>query len=70
MSNFRMQVVNSKTGDIVQWRPGFPVEVDIVEDVCEKLSKRGVGLFRSQARVLQAVRECFAESLLELKKKV
>lgn len=88
MSEYRLQVVEVRTGKVVQaWAPGGPVETDLVMDLCGRLQhkgwepseqvvqgfldgmclrlqEKGVGMFRSEARVLEAVREAFAEQSL------
>jgi len=69
-SQFRMQIAYHKTGDIVTWKPGAPVETDLVVDLVERLRKRGVGLFTSEATVLKAVEEELTEVILDLKRKV
>lgn len=65
-----MQIAYAKTGDIVTWRPGAAVETDIVQELVERLRKRGVGLFTSEATVLKAVEEELAEVILDLKRKI
>lgn len=72
MSDFRLQVVNKKTGEIAQWwNPREACEVDIAEAICEALKKRGgVGFFSSEAAVLTAVREEMPKIVMDLKRKV
>lgn len=69
-SRYRMQIVYDKTGDIVSWKPGAPIETDIVVDLVARLKKRGVGLFTSEATVLAAVEQELSEVILDLKRKV
>ena len=70
MSDYRMQVVHSRDGRVAVWRPGREIEVDLIEELCKRLQARGVGIFRSEASVLDSVREEFAALLYDLKAKV
>jgi len=70
MSDYRLQIVHASDGRVVSWRPGREIEVDLIEALCSRLSARGVGVFKSQVQVLDAVREEFAELLLLLKGRV
>lgn len=69
-SDFRMQIVNFKTGKMVSWLPGSPIEVDIVDELCKRIATRGVGLFRSEKKVLTAIKEEFAGVIWDLKSRV
>ena len=69
-SRYRMQIAYVKTGDIVTWKPGAPIETEIVADLGARLKKRGVGLFTSEATVLAAVEQELSEVILDLKRKV
>ena len=70
MSDYRLQVIHASSGKVGGWKPGADVEVDLVQELCARLTKRGVGLFRSEATVLAAVQEEFASLLFDLKRKV
>ena len=70
MSDYRCQIIHASDGRVAIWRPGSEVEVDLAEELCQRLKLRGVGLFTSEATVLQAVREEFASILFDLKRKV
>ena len=70
MSDFRLQIVHADDGRIATWRPGIHIETDLIEDLCIRLQKRGVGWFTSEAKVLTAVREELAGLIFELKAKV
>lgn len=70
MSDYRMQVIHASSGKVVGWKPGADIEVDLINELCDRLTKRGVGLFRTEATVLAAVREEFASLLFDLKRKV
>ena len=69
-SAFRIQIVNAGNGAVVQWAPGALVEVNIADELCNRLKNRNIGVFASQASVLAAVREEFAAMLWYLKSKV
>lgn len=70
MSDFRIQIVHAADGRIVSWRPGADIEADIVNALIARLRKRGVGVFKTEATVLAAVREEFQKMLHELKARV
>jgi hypothetical protein len=70
MSEYRLQIVHAKTGILsMGWQPGDKCEIDLAEDVLTRL-KGKVGLFKTEAQVLTAVREAFADMLLDLKSRV
>ncbi len=70
MSDFRLQIIHADDGRIAVWRPGIHIETDLIEDLCARLEKRGVGLFTSEAKVLAAVRTELAGAIFDLKAKV
>lgn len=70
MSEFKLQIVHKKDNAVVEWKPGSPLEVDIAEELCNRLKVRGVGMFASEEKVLTAVREEFASILWILKSRV
>lgn len=70
MSDFRLQIVHSKDGRVVSWRPGAEIETDLVNALIARLRKRGVGVFKTEEMVLQTVRGEFQALLHELKAKV
>jgi len=71
VSDYRLQVVQASTGKVVKgWQPGDKVETDLVDELVDRAKAKGVGLFRSEARVLGGVREAFGEMLLDLKGRV
>jgi hypothetical protein len=70
VSDYRLQIVEHRTGLVAKgWAPGDRVETDLAEDVLTRL-KGKVGLFKTEAQVLTAVREAFADMLLDLKSRV
>ncbi len=71
MSDYRLQIIHIKTGQVVRgWSPGDRVETELVEALCARLKAKGVGWFKSEARVLEALREAWSELLYELKSRV
>ena len=69
MSDFLLQVVHRRSGKLVAWDPGGPVEVDLVEDLSRRLLKKRVGAFTTRAQVVQVVEETLKELIMELKEK-
>lgn len=69
MSDFLLQVVHRRSGKLVAWDPGSPVEVDLVEDLSRRLLKKRVGAFTTRAQVVQVVEETLKELIMELKEK-
>lgn len=70
MSEFKLQIVHKKDGAVVEWKPGHSLEVNIADELCARLKVRGVGMFKSEAQVLLAVKEEFAAMLWILKSRV
>jgi hypothetical protein len=69
-SGFVIQVLYKPTGEVVQWAPGRSVEKAIVDELCERVAKKGVGVGRTTAHVVLDVRAALNELLLDLKKQV
>lgn len=71
MSDFLLQIVDKKTGEVhLWWEPRERTDLDLAEAICKGLEARGVGVFVTQATVLQAVREVLPVAVLDLKKRV
>jgi UDP-N-acetyl-D-mannosaminuronic acid transferase (WecB/TagA/CpsF family) len=68
-SNYRLQIVDIRDGEVVRWKAGAAIEIDLVEELCDRLAKRkwGVGLLRPQTSVVAAVKEEFASLVYDLK---
>ena len=59
MSDYRLQIIHTKTGQVVKsWQPGTQVETDLVEDLCGRVKNPG------------PVKKAFLTLLHELKSKV
>lgn len=72
MSNYRMHIVDTRTGLVAKgWSPGDPkVELAFVEDLARRLKAKGVGIFKTEAKVLTAVESAWAELLHDLKARI
>lgn len=69
-SQYLIQVVDTLTGRVVQWAPGLQVERALVDDVCTRVEAKKVGVGRTTATVVAAVREALEEALHDLKSDV
>ena len=71
VSSYRLQIVDAKTGQVAQgWQPGDKTEIDLVDDLCGRLKGSGIGVFRTEAKVIEAVRSEFQAMILDLKRRV
>jgi hypothetical protein len=73
-SDYLIQVVTRRDGQVVEsikaWEPGLRVEREFVASLIEALSTRPIGLFRTKATVLAAVKAAVEQFLFELKSQV
>lgn len=69
MSAFQITITRVD-GKTVHLRPNAQGVRDLVADVVKRVRGRGVGVFRTEARVLAAVEEALIESLNDLKSEV
>lgn len=69
-SQFVIQVVDRETGDVVEWAPGLKVEKDFVNELCERVAGKGVGVGRTTRHVVADVRVALQELLYTLKANV
>ena len=85
-SRYLMQIVDKKTGDVVQFEPGLAIEKDFVEDCARRIIQRatrnivdrGVGIGCTTLHVEKdiedgldaTVRDCIEKSIMSLKAKV
>lgn len=70
MSTFIIQVIDKHTGNVVEWAPGLAVERQLVEDLCNRVASKGVGILRTTAHVVDDVKTSLEELLFELKSDV
>lgn len=69
-SDFLIQVVHKATGDVVSWAPGLEVEKEFETELLNRVRAKGVGLFRTEAHVIDDVAVALRELLFDLKKAV
>ena len=69
-SRFLMQIIDRKTGEVVQFEPGKVVETDFVEDCVEQVVRLGVGLGRTSNHVAADVRQGLEDAIWSLKRRV
>lgn len=62
--------VKESNGREVQLRAGAQGERDLIAEVLAKVEAQGVGIFRTESKVLAAVQQALHEVLLELKSEV
>lgn len=68
-SPFRICIVRADGGP-VHLHPGSHGERDLVETITQHVAAKGVGFFRTQARVEAAIAEGVAEAIHALKSEV
>lgn len=69
-SDFQIQVVHLPSKQIVSWAPGREDERDIIEQVCFRVAKESVGVFRTNKHVVSVVRAALEDTLHSLKAQV
>jgi len=70
-SAYRVQIIHAATAEVVYRElPGEAVEADLVENICQRVRAKGVGIGRTEAHVLADVKAAIAEVLYDLKKRV
>lgn len=70
-SDYAMRIIYVPTGETVHsFAPGMDVESQLVTELCDRVSVKGVGLGRTTAHVIDDVRTAFEELLFDLKKRV
>lgn len=69
-SKYRLQIVDEGGRVVVAWPPGGTAEQDFVSAIVAAIQARGVGWFRSEARVLGAIRGAVEETILAAKQGV
>lgn len=68
-SPFRICITHAD-GDVVYLRPGSTGERDLVAAITKHVVSKGVGFFRTQARVEEAIAQGVADALYALKSEV
>lgn len=69
-SRYLMQIVDSRTGEVVQFEPGQVVESAFVDECVANVARLGVGLGRTSAQVAISVRQGVEAAILGLKLRV
>lgn len=69
MSKFRIAIVREDAEPVLLY-PGSLGERDLVDAVTKQIVGKGVGFFRTEARVRQAITDGIAEVIHELKSEV
>jgi hypothetical protein len=65
---FYLQIANVTTGDVVTLPGGGKLEADLIEACTTEALKRGVGFFRTEAHVREAIKEGFVAVISNLKR--
>lgn len=69
-SRFKMQILDSITGDLVEWEPGLRIESEFITDCVSRILAKGVGMFRTSDHVGKDISNGIEEAILDLKRKV
>ena len=69
-SRFRIQIIDTHSGEVCEFHPGLKVEQDFVADLVARTIAKKVGLFKSSGNVETKLRAAIEEAFLELKKQV
>lgn len=69
-SDYSLQIVHRASGKVVSWAPGMQAEVELIENLCQRVQAKGVGVGKTEAHVLDDIRAAFRELLHELKRLV
>ena len=64
---FLLQIVDAETGVLVRFPGGGYFERQFIEACTDAIVQQGVGLFRTEARVKQAIAEGIAATIRDLK---
>lgn len=70
VSDFVLRVIHLPSGKAVEWAPGQQVESQLVDELCSRVTAKGVGVGRTEAQVVAKVREAMTELLHHLKSQV
>lgn len=65
-----MQIVDTRSGKVVEFEPGLSVEVNFIDDCVTRVIAKGVGFGRTQAHVEKDIRAAIEEVIHALKVKV
>lgn len=66
-SEYVLRILHLPTNQDVQWAPGREVESNIVDELCNRVAAKGVGIGRTTSHVVTDVRTAMNELLFDLK---
>lgn len=69
-SDFLMVIRRIPSGQTVEFAPGLAVESQLLDELCDRVRAKGVGVGRTEDHVIADVREAFNELFHDLKKQV
>ena len=68
MRLFLLQIVRAETGEVVRFPGGGPLERDLIDACTEAIVSRGVGMWRTEAHVREAIAAGMTEAIMSLKR--
>jgi hypothetical protein len=66
-SRYRVQIVDEDGRLVQQWVPGLAAEVELINNLANRVAAKPVGLFKTNTQVKMAVIEAAEELLRDLK---
>lgn len=66
-SRYTLQILGPDGRVLHRWAAGDPIELDLTEAIVEAAIAKGIGVFRTEAQVVAAIREAVAVSVYNLK---
>lgn len=70
-SEYSLQIVRKSDGQVLaDIEPGSRVEIDIIDDMLDRASEKGIGWFKSETSTKRALRAAAEEMILDLKRRV
>lgn len=70
VSRYLLQIIDRKTGRVIQLEPGLDAEIKFIEDCTQRILSLGVGIGRTAKHVEQDVKTGIELALLDLKTRV
>lgn len=70
VSRYLLQIIDRKTGEIIQLEPGLSAEIAFIEECAKRVLSLGVGIGRTAKHVEQDVKTGIELALLDLKGRV
>lgn len=69
-SDFVLQIRHIHSGEYIEFAPGLAVESQILEELCDRVNAKGVGIGRTSEHVINSIRSSFQELFWDLKKQM